>query len=59
MKKNDAMLYRFARPMITGLFKTFFTPKIVGKENIPISGRIILAGNHTNNFDCLLLISLI
>ncbi len=57
MKKNDAMLYRFARPMITGLFKTFFTPKIVGKENIPISGRIILAGNHTSNFDCLLLIS--
>lgn len=57
MRKKDALLYRFARPIITGLFKTFFTPKIIGKENIPATGRIILAGNHTSNFDCLLLIS--
>lgn len=57
MKKRDAFLYRFTRPIITGLFKTFFTPKIKGKENIPRTGRIILAGNHTSNFDCLLLIS--
>lgn len=55
--KNDALLYRFARPIITVLFKAFFTPKIIGKENIPKTGRIILAGNHTSNFDCLLLIS--
>ncbi|MCI9234001.1 MAG: 1-acyl-sn-glycerol-3-phosphate acyltransferase [Bacilli bacterium] len=57
MKKKDALLYRFARPIITVLFKIFFTPKIIGRDNIPNSGRIILAGNHTSNFDCLLLIS--
>jgi len=57
MKKKDTLLYRFARPIITVLFKTFFTPKIIGKEKIPASGRIILAGNHTSNFDCLLLMS--
>ena len=31
-----------------------FTPMIVGGENIPKSGRIVLAGNHTIVFDCLL-----
>ncbi len=55
--KNEAILYKITRPIITFLFKTFFTPKIVGIENIPTKGRIILAGNHTSNFDCLLLIS--
>ena len=29
-------------------------PTVTGKRNIPESGRIILAGNHTNYFDCLL-----
>lgn len=57
MEKKDTLLYRLTRPIITVLFKTFFTPKIVGKENIPATGRLILAGNHTSNLDCLLLIS--
>lgn len=54
---KDAILYKITRPIITFLFKLVYTPKIEGKENIPKNGRIILAGNHTNNFDCLLLIS--
>lgn len=54
---KDALLYKITRPIITVLFKLFFTPKIIGKEYIPKSGKVILAGNHTSNFDCLLLIS--
>lgn len=54
---KDALLYRIVRPIVTFLFKCFYTPKFEGLENIPESGRIILAGTHTNNFDCLLLIS--
>ena len=54
---KDALLYKITRPIITVLFELFFTPKIIGKENIPKSGKVILAGNHTSNFDCLLLIS--
>ena len=58
MKKyNDVLLYKILRPIITFLFKTLYRPKIVGSENIPNSGRIILAGNHTNNLDCAMLIS--
>lgn len=58
MKKyNDSILYRILRPIIKCFMKIFYRPKIIGIENIPKEGRIILAGNHTNLFDCLLLIS--
>jgi len=30
---------------------------MVGRENIPKQGGVILAGNHTNYFDCLMLMS--
>ena len=39
------------------LFKVLYRPKIEGKENIKAKGRLILAGNHTNNFDSPLLMS--
>ena len=58
MKKfEDVLLYKITRPIITVLFRFLYTPKIIGTENIPKDGRVVLAGNHTNNFDCLLLIS--
>jgi 1-acyl-sn-glycerol-3-phosphate acyltransferase len=56
-KYNDARLYKILRPLITFLFKTLYRPKIIGSCNIPKSGRIILAGNHTHNLDCAMLIS--
>ena len=58
MKKyKDVLLYKILRPVITVLFKMLYSPKILGSENIPNTGRIILAGNHTNNLDCAMLIS--
>ncbi len=48
------MFYRIVRGPLTVFFKTVYRPSYVGLENIPESGRIILAGNHTNYFDCLL-----
>ena len=54
---KDVLLYKILRPIITVLFKTLYRPKIMGIENISNSGRLILAGNHTNNFDSALLIS--
>lgn len=56
-KYKDVMLYIIVRPIITFLFKILYRPKIIGIENIPKNKKIILAGNHTNNFDCLLLMS--
>lgn len=56
-KYNDVLLYKILRPVIKVLFKILYRPKIIGASNIPQNGRIILAGNHTNNFDAPLLIS--
>lgn len=56
-KYNESILYIIVRPIIKVLFLFLYRPKIEGKENIQKKGRIILAGNHTNNFDCLLLMS--
>jgi len=57
MKAKDSILYKIIRPIVTILFKLIFTPKIISKDTIPKKGKIILAGNHTNNLDCLLLMS--
>lgn len=53
----EPILYRVVRPIISILFKFFYQPTYLGLENIPKESSVVLAGNHTNNFDCLLLIS--
>ena len=50
-------LYRILRPLIWILMRIVFRPKYIGLENIPKSGRVILAGNHTSFYDCVLIIS--
>ncbi len=50
-------LYRFNRPIIKFLMKTFYRVEIIGSENIPLDDGIVLAGNHKSNLDCFLLIS--
>ena len=58
MKKyNDAFLYKLTRPIITFLFKFLYSPKFIGKYNIPKKGRIIFAGNHNHSLDGVFLIS--
>ena len=55
MKKP--VLYRITRPIIKFLVKIIYLPKIEGVENISLKDGIILAGNHTSNMDCFLLIA--
>lgn len=54
---KEPLLYRIVRPIVTFLVHIVFRPNYIGLDNIPKSGRIILAGNHTNNFDSPLLLS--
>ena len=54
---KEPLFYRIVRPIVTFLMKLVFRPNYIGLENIPKSGRIILAGNHTNNFDSPLILS--
>lgn len=51
------ILYKILRPLIVLFTKVFLHPKFIGLENIPKDSNYILAGNHTNNLDCFLLIT--
>ena len=53
--KIDAFIYRILRPIIKGLFIVLYSPNIIGKENIPKEGRVVVCGNHTHNWDSPLL----
>ena len=39
------------------LLKTMYKPEFEGLHNIPKKGPIVLAGNHTHNFDCVFMFS--
>ena len=54
MKKNK--LYIITRPLIKLFVNVCFRPKYIGIQNIPTNGSIILAGNHTNILDPLIII---
>lgn len=56
MKYKDPLLYKIVRPIGKFLFKIVYRPKVIGKEFIPKKGRIIIAGNHKNNLDCMMLL---
>lgn len=52
---KESVFYKFIRIIVVFFTKVVFRPKFVGINNIPSSSRVILAGNHTSYFDCLLL----
>ena len=54
--KKDAIIYRILRPIIKGLFMFLYRPTIIGGENIPKNGSVVVCGNHTHNWDSPLLI---
>ena len=54
---KDPLFYKIFRPLITVVFRIIYRPTYVGVENIPKKGKVIIAGNHTNNLDCLLILS--
>ena len=54
---KESGLYRFSRPIVKAFTNFFIRPKYEGLENIPEKGRIVLAGTHTHNLDCFLLMS--
>ena len=59
MKNKEHMLpYRILKPILGPIFKLYYNPKIIGKENIPKEGPILIVGNHKHLYDqCLAIIS--
>ena len=54
---KDPMFYKIIRPLLKVFMKVVFHPTYIGLENIPKKGPYILSGNHTNNFDSVLLVT--
>ncbi len=44
-------MYRLLQFFFTVFFKVFFRAEIIGKENLPAEGGVILAANHMSNWD--------
>ena len=59
MKKKDKMIaYRILKPILGPIFKWYYSPTIIGKENIPTEEPILIVGNHKHLYDqCLAIIS--
>lgn len=58
MMNKMPILYRVGRFILGPIFKWYYKPTIIGKENIPKSGAILIVGNHKHLYDqCLSIIS--
>ena len=53
---KDNFLYRFLAIIPTILFYILFIPRVKGRKNIIRKGRVVFAGNHTNNLDSVMLV---
>ena len=54
-----SIFYVIIKCILTPLFFLIFRPKVVGKNNIPKNGSVVLAGNHTKNLDSVMLIAVV
>lgn len=58
MNKKVPFLYYFGKTILGPIFKLYYNPKIIGKENIPKDGAILIVGNHKHLFDqCLTIVA--
>lgn len=58
MMNKIPILYRIGRFILGPFFKWYYNPTIIGKENIPKDGAILIVGNHKHLYDqCLSIIS--
>ena len=53
----DVWFYRLVRPIVKLFFYFVYRPKVIGKDNIPKEGKIVIACNHTHNFDCVAIVA--
>ncbi len=58
MRINDTIFYKIIRPLVTLYIKLFYQPIVTGLENIPKTGRVVLAGNHTKWLDPVMLVGI-
>lgn len=58
VKKEKMYAYIFLKPILGLLFRLYYRPVIIGKENIPKNGSILIVGNHKHLYDqCLAILA--
>ncbi len=58
MNRKVPFLYKFGKLILGPIFKWYYHPTIIGKENIPQDGSILIVGNHKHLYDqCLTIIA--
>lgn len=50
------IVYKTVKFILKPLYKLAYKPQVIGKENIPENGSVILAGNHISNFDAIMMV---
>ncbi len=56
---KDKLFYKIVRPIVILLIKILYPYRVLGLDNIPREGRILLAGNHTKWLDPVTLVSVV
>ena len=51
MMNKNPFCYRLFKIILGPIFKLYYNPKVIGKENIPVDGPILLVGNHIHIMD--------
>lgn len=52
------LAYSFFKVILTPIFKIYYHPKIIGRENLKVDGSMIVCGNHKHLYDqCLAIMS--
>ena len=54
MTKGNKLAYKFFRIIFKPLLYILYHPTIIGRENIPATGKLVIAGNHMHAFDPIL-----
>lgn len=58
MSTEKMTAYKALKPILSFIYKLWYNPKIIGKENIPKEGSIIVVANHIHIMDqCNVIIS--
>ena len=53
--KQTCYTYQILRFLFTPLFRLLYHPHVMGSDNIPATGAVILAGNHMHALDPILI----
>jgi 1-acyl-sn-glycerol-3-phosphate acyltransferase len=48
---HKSVTYRVVASILSGLSRVLFRPKVTGRENIPLSGPVLIAPIHRSNVD--------